>query len=83
MDEFTRPSDEEIKNWQTRLIGKYLLESDEQFVGLAPEQIVRSSAIPKPNQILPPGAPQIRNYLPGRMNVFLDDNKKITQVYFG
>ncbi|SAM00927.1 hypothetical protein [Absidia glauca] len=78
-----RPSDEEIKNWQIRLIGRYVLDSQDSPNGLSEDQIIRSSTIPQPNQILPPGAPQLRNYIPGRMNVFLDNNRKVTQVYFG
>ncbi|KAI8332808.1 hypothetical protein BC941DRAFT_473851 [Chlamydoabsidia padenii] len=83
MNGMTRPSDEEIKRWQIRLVGKYVLDPQDSRKGLSENQIIRSSILPSPNQILPPGAPQLRNYIPGRMNVFLDDTKKVTQVYFG
>ncbi|KAI8097609.1 uncharacterized protein BX664DRAFT_326795 [Halteromyces radiatus] len=83
MDEFTRPSEEVIKQWQDQLLGKYILEPNEPLDGLTEDEVVRSNTLRQPVQVLPPGAPMIRNLVPGRMNVFIDDNKKTTQVYFG
>lgn len=36
-----RPSDEEIKNWQTRLIGKYVLDPQDSPNGLSEDQVSR------------------------------------------
>ncbi|CAO3634901.1 unnamed protein product [Mucor hiemalis] len=70
------------EEWQQKLIGKTLVEDDVETT-LGAEQVVRMNELPAGHRLLPPGRPQTRDYRPERLNVFVDENNLINQVYFG
>lgn len=41
------------------------------------------SELPESHRVLPPNAPMTRDYRVDRLNVFIDENSKIENVYYG
>ncbi|KAI8078957.1 uncharacterized protein B0P05DRAFT_541838 [Gilbertella persicaria] len=70
------------EEWEKKLLGKTIIEEDTQ-IALDSDQVVRTTELPQGHRILPPGKPQTRDFRPERLNVFVDENNKITRAYFG
>lgn len=47
------------------------------------DQVVRIKDLPSYHRVLPPGAIMTRDYRLDRLNVFIDDNRKVERVYYG
>ncbi|OAD65849.1 hypothetical protein PHYBLDRAFT_119786 [Phycomyces blakesleeanus NRRL 1555(-)] len=60
--------------WKERLIGKTILGED--------EETTLSSKLPKPYRLLAPGSIMTRDFNPNRLNVFIDEEKVVTNVYY-
>ncbi|KAI8368353.1 hypothetical protein EDC96DRAFT_505305 [Choanephora cucurbitarum] len=67
------------EHWQKILIGKRLIEDGNKN----DQETVHVKELPNGYRVLPPGRPQTRDYRPERLNVFVDADNMITQVYFG
>ncbi|CAO3621679.1 unnamed protein product [Cunninghamella echinulata] len=76
------PSQEEVQEIKNQLVGKYVLGPEEVAAEINENEVVRSNTLKQPVRIINPGAPVTRDLIPNRMNVLLDENKKVTNVYF-
>ncbi|KAI9299647.1 hypothetical protein BJ944DRAFT_274067 [Cunninghamella echinulata] len=81
-DMFQPVSEEVVNEWKEKLVGKYLLDVNEVRAELNDDQIVRRDTIPKTTRVLFPTTPCTMDYIPGRMNISIEEDKKITSVYF-
>lgn len=74
--------EEVVKEWQEKLTNKYLLDTEEIRTELSDDRIVRHDTLPSNTRVLLHNQPCTMEYIAGRMNVQLDEDKKITTVYF-
>ncbi|CAO3684422.1 unnamed protein product [Umbelopsis ramanniana] len=72
---------EEAQLWKNKLIGKTLID-DGQETELGEDQVFLSKNLPKPFRVLKRDSFMTMDYRPERMNVTVDDDKKITGVNF-
>ncbi|KAL9543453.1 hypothetical protein MBANPS3_008112 [Mucor bainieri] len=75
-----QPND--VAEWQKKLVGKILLEDDAEHT-LNNDEVVRIKDLPSYRRVLPPGAIMTRDYRLDRLNVFIDDSRKVERVYYG
>ncbi|KAF1798853.1 hypothetical protein V8B55DRAFT_1521849 [Mucor lusitanicus] len=71
-----------VAEWEQKLVGKILLEDDAEHT-LNNDEVVRIKDLPSYHRVLPPGAIMTRDYRLDRLNVFIDDNRKVERVYYG
>ncbi|KAI9299646.1 hypothetical protein BJ944DRAFT_274066 [Cunninghamella echinulata] len=76
------PSQEEVQEIKNKLVGKYVLGPEEVVTEINENEVVRSNTLKQPVRVINPGDPVTRDLIPNRMNVLLDENKKVTNVYF-
>ncbi|CAO3611459.1 unnamed protein product [Cunninghamella blakesleeana] len=81
--EFKEFTEQEKQKSKDQLIGKYIFESNENIGEIEEKDVVRSDTLEGKVRIIPPGRPVTKDYLPFRMNVYIDENKKVTNVNFG
>ncbi|CAO3611039.1 unnamed protein product [Cunninghamella blakesleeana] len=79
---FVPVSEKVAKEWQEKLTNKYLLDTEEIRAELSDDQIVRRDALPSNARVLKYRQPCTMEYFAGRLNLQLDEDKKITSVYF-
>ncbi|KAG0163729.1 hypothetical protein DFQ28_003313 [Apophysomyces sp. BC1034] len=79
---FQPPQD--LDEWKEKLMGKLILDDEEEAVECAelPENVVRKSELPKPNRVLSENSPMTMDYRYNRLNVILDGDNKVSQVYY-
>ncbi|KAL1927560.1 hypothetical protein VTP01DRAFT_3797 [Rhizomucor pusillus] len=80
MTEFLFEPQDDVEEWRAKLVGKTLVAGEES--AQSSEQQFPKSSLPPGNRVVTPGMPMTRDYLPGRLNVFVDDNNQVTQVYY-
>ncbi|KAL0077544.1 hypothetical protein J3Q64DRAFT_1768186 [Phycomyces blakesleeanus] len=67
--------------WKERLIGKTILGEDEETT-LSSSETFNELELPKPYRLLAPGSIMTRDFNPNRLNVFIDEEKVVTNVYY-
>ncbi|KAG2230712.1 hypothetical protein INT48_003719 [Thamnidium elegans] len=67
--------------WEQRLIGKTLVQDNAETV-LDEQKTFKISELPPGHRILPPGAPQTRDFRPDRLNVFVTEDYVVEKAYF-
>ncbi|KAI8887372.1 hypothetical protein K501DRAFT_242518 [Backusella circina FSU 941] len=72
----------EKNEWHDRLVGKVILTDDEETT-LAADKYIRKKDLPTPHRVLPPGAIMTMDYRPERLNINVDDTKRVTGCNFG
>ncbi|KAH8555631.1 hypothetical protein BGW37DRAFT_477979 [Umbelopsis sp. PMI_123] len=75
------PPHEEAQLWQDKLIGKTLIEND-QATDLSDDQTFLVKNLPQPFRVVKRDSMVTMDFRPERMNVHIDDNNKVTGVYF-
>ncbi|KAJ8659666.1 hypothetical protein O0I10_004645 [Lichtheimia ornata] len=72
----------DMEKWHKKLVGKVVLKDNEE-TALGADEYVREKDLPKPNRVLPPNSPMTMDYRPNRLNVFLDENRRVVNLNNG
>ncbi|ORX43180.1 hypothetical protein DM01DRAFT_1201988 [Hesseltinella vesiculosa] len=75
-----QPPIEEMESWKQKLIGKIILEAGQ--VNEQDDQVFNATALPEPYRVLGPNDIMTRDFVPGRINVFVEEDRKCTKVTF-
>ncbi|RCI01187.1 hypothetical protein CU097_014256 [Rhizopus azygosporus] len=75
-------SESEQSKWHEKLVGKYIVEDDAPTT-LSEGEYVRAKDLPKPNRVLFANSIVTTDYMTDRLSVFVDDNMKIMQTFYG
>ncbi|RCH96702.1 hypothetical protein CU098_009192 [Rhizopus stolonifer] len=73
---------DDCDGWKDKLVGKIILD-DEQETALSEGEYVRRKDLPKPSRVIPKNSMITMDFRPDRLNVHVDDRKKITGVNYG
>ncbi|KAG2196482.1 hypothetical protein INT46_001227 [Mucor plumbeus] len=68
--------------WEKKLIGKILLDDNTEH-SFSNDEVVRMKDLPAYNRVLLPNSIMTRDYQIDRLNVHIDDNRKVERVYYG
>ncbi|CDH57895.1 predicted protein [Lichtheimia corymbifera JMRC:FSU:9682] len=72
----------DMDKWCKKLVGKIILKDNEETT-LGADEVVREKDLPKPNRVLLPNSPMTMDYRPNRLNVFLDENRRVVNLNNG
>jgi hypothetical protein len=75
----------DVEEWKTLLIGKTFDPNGDRAVdttSLSASSTFTTGDLPNSHRVLPPGAIMTRDFREDRLNVFLNDDNTVTQVYF-
>ncbi|KAI8979768.1 hypothetical protein BDF20DRAFT_819847 [Mycotypha africana] len=74
--------DESCDGWRDKLIGKVVLQDDEETT-LNNDEYVRKKDLPKPHRVLAPNSLATMDYRPDRLNIRVDHTMRVTGVNYG
>ncbi|KAI9013916.1 hypothetical protein CLU79DRAFT_767569 [Phycomyces nitens] len=69
------------EEWIMRLLGKTIVDKDDETT-VSSCDVFYEADLPEPYRVLGPGSIMTRDFIPNRLNVFVDDNKIVTNVYY-
>ncbi|CDS06354.1 hypothetical protein LRAMOSA08882 [Lichtheimia ramosa] len=68
--------------WRKKLMGKVVLKDNEE-TSLGAHEVIREKDLPKPHRVLPPNGVMTMDYRPDRLNIFVDENRRVNNVNNG
>ncbi|KAI7907895.1 uncharacterized protein BX663DRAFT_492325 [Cokeromyces recurvatus] len=78
----SRNQSNDCDGWRDMLIGKVILNDDEE-TALNAGEYIRKKDLPNPHRVLPPNSVKTMDFRPERLNIRVDHTMRVTGVNYG
>ncbi|CAO3619872.1 unnamed protein product [Cunninghamella echinulata] len=81
MDFIKKHSGGENNVWHSKLVGKYIVDNAPH--SFSEDQVFYKKDLPTQHRILPPNAMRTMDFRPERLNIMVNEERKVTGVNYG